>query len=360
MQHYLKLVLLFITLGLTVFIALSYWVDPYGIYLNSSDAFPRKMAAADKGRTIKPYQVMHIAPYTLIVGNSRVELGMPFRHPFYQGKAVYNMGLPGASIAMQYAYSQHAIVQNDSVQQVVIALDFLDFTSDAKNIVTSVDNSRWSWRLLADNGPKKFADNKLFYTERISLLFSLTAIVDSIETIALQPNNINALNRFGFNDGKSYQFHVAAEGFGAIYQQKADELDSRLSKQHLVFSKNSYHIKTLDNFIQQLKQNNLSVFLLINPYQKPYLDKITQYRLDSHFLSWKQEMAAVAAKHHILLYDFAINSPLVNDVVAKQSRNAQDSPYFWEPAHYRPAFGNLILDALLTGNCHDLCHIYND
>lgn len=360
MHRYLQLVLLFITAGLILLLAFSYWLDPYGIYSSSSAAFPRKVAAADKGRTVKPYQVMHSAPYTLLVGNSRVELGMPLQHPFYREQPVYNMALPGANIAMQYAYAQHAIKNNKSVQQVVIALDFLDFVSASNDILTAMDNSRWSWRLTTDNAAKEFADSKRYYAERISLLFSLTAIVDSIETIILQHNNVNALNKFGFNDGKSYLFHVAAEGFGAIYQQKADELDTKLSKQPLIFSNRSYHLKTLDNFITQLKQNHIAVFLLINPYQKPYLDKINQYQLEQHFFNWKQALATLAVQQQLVLYDFAIRSPLVNEVVATQSHTPQDSPYFWEPAHYRPAFGTLILDSLLTGNCHDLCHIYND
>lgn len=359
MKHYLKLVLVFISTGLFLLIAFSYWLDPYGIYLHSSDTFPRKIAAADKGRTVKPYQVMHAAPYTLLIGNSRIELGMPFEHPFYQDKPVYNMGLPGAGITMQYDYAKHAIANNDSIKQIVIALDFLDFSSRANHINTQVDNSSWRWRLTSDDNAKSLTEKRHYYAEKMSLLFSLTAITDNIGTVFLQNNNVNALSRFGFNDGKLYQFHVAAEGFGALYQQKAEELDNSLSNKQLVFAKSSYHLNELDNFLDLLKQNNITVFLLINPYQKPYLDKIKQHQLDSHFIVWKQELASLAAQHQLMLFDYAIRSHLVNKVVSAQSRDAEDSPYFWEPAHYRPAFGSLILQSFSTKNCNKLCHIYN-
>lgn len=355
MKLYLKLILAFITFGLIVVSTASYWLDPYGIYSSENDLFPRKVAAANKGRTVKPYQALNVTPFTVLVGNSRIELGMPKQHSFYQDKPVYNMGLPGAGISMQYDYALHAINNSGTVGQVVIALDFLDFTSRANNITTTANTKNWSWRLVNVDRVKSFKDKRKYYAERLSLLFSLSTIIDSIKTVITQHNNVNALNRFGFNDGNLYHFHVAAESFGALYQQKAAELDERLSKQKLIFDKNSYYPYELDSFIKLLKQKNINIYLIINPYQQPYLDKISQYQLDEHLKEWKQEMALVATRNGLSLFDFAISSNLVTDVVAPTSKKAEDSPYFWEPAHYRPAFGELILDTLLTTSCDKIC-----
>ncbi|GGW62776.1 hypothetical protein [Alishewanella tabrizica] len=358
MKHYLRFMLVFIVSGLLLLCSASYIIDPYGIFAHDKDIFPRKVAAADKGRTVKPYQALNSKPFTVLVGNSRVEIGMPPEHAFYQGKPVYNMGLPGAGISMQYGYAMHAINYSDSVKQVIIALDLLDFTSRAENIVTTIDNSGWQWRHEALNS-ESFADKRRYLAERISLLFSLSALTDSVKTIVTQQNNVNALNRFGFNDGRVYHFHVASEGFGALYQQKAQEIDQRLGSQQLVFNRDSYHLAELDRFITQLKQQNITVYLLINPYQQPYLDQLTEHKLGQHLYDWKEQIIQLAKHHQLPLFDFAISSSLVTDVVAPNSKVVEDSPYFWEPAHYRPAFGDLILNSLLMNNCHQICNLYS-
>ncbi|WP_333609373.1 hypothetical protein [Arsukibacterium sp.] len=115
----------------------------------------------------------------------------------------------------------------------------------------------------------------------------------------------------------------------------------------------------LDRFITQLKQQDIAVYLLINPYQQPYLDQLTEYQLDQHLGNWKAQMIQLAKHHQLPLFDFAINSKLVTDVVAPNSKVTEDSPYFWEPAHYRPAFGDLILNSLLKNNCHHVCKLYS-
>lgn len=356
MKRYLFLLMAFSAGAFLLLSTINYFIDPYGIYQLEHDYFPRKVAAADKGRTVKPYQALNVKPHTVLVGNSRVEIGMPVVHAFYQNKPVYNMGLPGAGLSMQYAYARHVINNSNSVKQVVIALDFLDFTSRPDNIITSTDNSNWLWRLQGFDS-KHLSDKRRYVAEQISLLFSLSALTDSVKTVVAQNHNLNALNLHGFNDGKLYHFHVANEGFGALYQQKLQELDQRLSSQPLIFSHQSYHLHELDSFITELKQQNIAVYLLINPYQQPYLSKLTQYQLDDHLQNWKTQLAKLAMNHGLSLFDFAITSSLVTQIVDPASKTAADSRYFWEPAHYRPAFGELILESLLKADCEQLCLI---
>lgn len=357
MNNYMKCIIVFSSSVLFIICLASYLIDPYGVYILYKDSFPRKVAAADKGRTVKPYQVLNTSPFTLLVGNSRVEIGMPDEHPFYQGKPVYNMGLPGASINMQYSYALYSINNNSSVKQVVISVDFLDFTSREEEIILSPVDQDWRWRLKGFSS-ESFADIRRYTSERISMLFSQSAIFDSIKTVAAQKSNVNSLNRFGFNDGRLYHFHVKNEGFGALYRQKEQELDKRLSSQNLVFTEKSYHLRTLEKFINELIKKEIKVYLFINPYQYPYLNKLSQYNLDSHFENWKIQLAKLAARYNLNLYDFAIYSPIVTEtIVSPSSKNIDHSKYFWEPSHYRPALGELILFILQHGDCAEHCEI---
>lgn len=354
MKRYLIQVMLFVLAGLMLICAASYVIDPYGIYMQQADFFPRKVAAADKGRTVKPYQSLNSAPYTLLVGNSRVEIGMPIEHAFYQQKPVFNMGLPGANVAMQYDYALHAINNSNTVRQVVIGLDFLDFSSSAGNVKTTIERNNWQWRLKGFASEHSAAPRR-YVAERISMLFSLTAITDSTSTVFSQKRNMNALNKHGFNDGRLYHFHVRNEGYGALYQQKQDELDARLSAMPQVFNAQSYQIAELRQFIETLKQRNISTYLIINPYQKPYLDTLQRFGLNDALAAWKAQMANIATQHNLALYDFAIESAPVLNVVSAKSRSIDDSPYFWEPAHYKTQFGEQILNVLVSGKCAELC-----
>lgn len=357
MKPYLKFMTFFILATLFIICAASYVVDPYGIYSHQTNLFPRKVAAADKGRTVKPYQASDAKPYTVLIGNSRIEIGMPVAHAFYLDKPVFNMGLPGANVALQYDYARHVVEKSDTVRQVVIALDFLDFTSDIDTTApSSIDKHQWSWRLQGLTSDT-LTDKRQYLAERISLLFSLSAISDTVSTVVNQHRNINALDINGFNDGRLYHFHVKNEGYGALYQQKRNELETRLRTKPQTFHLQSYQITELLQFIEQLKQRNIAIYLIINPYQEPYLNILQQFNFNDAFLAWKATMHQIAQKHDLLLFDFAIESEPVLSVVSAQSTDINDSEYFWEPAHYKTLFGEQILDALRSEACHELCKL---
>lgn len=367
MKKYLLLLLLFTLAVSTVAAVFSYLTDPYGIYRHSTKTswFVRKVAAPDKGRTIKPYQAMQTNPATLLIGNSRVEVGMPVQHAFYQQADVYNLGLPGAGIAMQYDYAWHVIRSRGSVRQVVIALDFLDFTSSENNISTEADRSRWQQRLQYHLANPDTAQHHYGFIlqERLSLLLSTTALTDAIYTVFAQTQKTNALNAQGFNDGGVYYQQVASEGFSVLYQQKAAELTQRLAAETLFVTGKSHHFNTLHSFISLLKAEQIDIFLLINPYQQPYLANLEQHQLTAELQLWKQQLVQLAKQHQLTLYDFAIASPPVTEVVNLSSKNAADSVYFWEPSHYRPALGSLMLDVLHSGQCQQqyrLCDKYSE
>ncbi len=106
--------------------------------------------------------------------------------------------------------------------------------------------------------------------------------------------------------------------------------------------------------------------LFINPYQYQYLDLIEQHGLQTSFVSWKQAIQQVAGRFHLPLYDFAIRSEPVSTPVSLVSKQLQDNRYLWEPAHYRRAFGELMLNVWQQQRCQldvegrelTLCQLY--
>lgn len=351
MKRYLWSFLLFLLLLLTVGFSSSWLIDPYALYQQADSAlFKRKTAAADKGRTIKSYQVRQRDVVSLIVGNSRVELGMPQNHPFYGGP-VFNMGLPGASVLMQYDYAWHAVNTNPTLKQVLLAVDFVDFLG-SKAIEQSWDGN-WQYRLdyrLGD-GTTLLPLNRQRSFEKLSLLFSQDALVDGVMTALQQKRDVNALNYSGFNDGALYRHAVRTESYAALYQQKQQELRARLAKPALVMVDNSAALQALQRFVSLLREQQIAVVLFINPYQQPYLDAIQQAGLADEMLRWKQQIIDIAKSHTIDLYDFAVPSLPVTLPAPLQSRQPDDNRYFWEPAHYKTQLGELMLNAMQQQQC---------
>lgn len=349
MASYLRHFSLFILCIFIVVVAGSYWVDPYGVW-QTNDSFPRKVAASEKVRQIKSYQSLQYSPEILIVGNSRVEIGMPQKHPFFQGD-VYNLGIPGSSVVMQYDYAWHLIQTQNKVRQVLLAVDFVDFLS-AKPAHTNLDGD-WQARLNYFLS-KPHQNNRNIWVqsqEQLQLLFSQSAIFDSFKTVVSQSQDLNAIFINGFNDGRLYHSIVRNEGFGSLYNQKVNEIQNSLQRPGLRFKSVGREFIALETFLQLLQTKGIAVTLFINPYQYQYLDLIEQNGLQESFLDWKTKIQQAASQHQIPLYDFAIRSNLVNAPAILESRRLQDNPYFWEPSHYRQAFGKVMLDAMQEKNC---------
>jgi hypothetical protein len=351
MKAYLWSFLFCVVLILTIGLSTSWLIDPYALYQHPEQAlFSRKTAAADKGRTIKSYQVNQQDVVSLIVGNSRVELGMPEHHPFYDG-AVFNMGLPGAGVLMQYDYAWHAVKTNTMIKQVLVAVDFVDFLGSKGGEQNWYGN--WQFRLDYRLGDKTtlLPPNRKRYLERLSLVFSQDALIDAALTSLQQQRDVNALNYYGFNDGALYRHVVRTESYAALYQQKQQELQTRLANPALVLVDNSAAIQALKRFLSLLQQEQIEVVLFINPYQQPYLELIEQAGLADEMTRWKQQIVEIAKSYNIDLYDFAIESVPVTLPAPLQSRQPDDNPYFWEPAHYKTHLGQLMLNAMQQKQC---------
>ena len=349
MALYLRFFGFFILCIFAVVVVASYWIDPYGVWQTNNN-FPRKVTASDKGRHIKSYQGLQYAPEILVVGNSRVEIGLPSKHSLFQDK-VYNLGLPGSSVVMQYDYAWHLIQTGNNVRQVFLAVDFADFLS-AKAAIANLDGD-WQARLNYFLS-KPHQNNRNIWVqspEQLKLLFSQSAIFDSLKTVISQSQDLNAISTNGFNDGRLYHSIVRNEGFGSLYNQKLIEIQNSFRRPGLRFNSVGREFIALDTFLQLLQTKGIAVTLFVNPYQYHYLDLMEKNGLQDSFLEWKTHIQQAAAKHQMPLYDFAIRSDLVNSPAILESRRLQDNPYFWEPSHYRQAFGKLMLDVMQEKDC---------
>ena len=113
MNRYLTQWFLATALILLAVAAINVVVDPYGIFrlVDRTGFNSVKPAAASRGPMAKAYQVLRVQPKTLILGNSRAEVGLDPNHPAWPQAArpVYNAALPGTGTATSLRYLQHVL-----------------------------------------------------------------------------------------------------------------------------------------------------------------------------------------------------------------------------------------------------------
>jgi hypothetical protein len=97
MASYLRIWFLALLILLTGAVTLNYWVDPYGLYRPYSEG-DWKPNGATQGELVKPYLVLKHSPRTLILGNSRAEVGFDpedtawpkSAQPIYKARSITN------------------------------------------------------------------------------------------------------------------------------------------------------------------------------------------------------------------------------------------------------------------------------
>jgi hypothetical protein len=100
---------------------------------------------------VKPYQVRRIKPDAIILGSSRAEVALDPQHPGWDGKNVFNFGLPSATsyeVMLAFLHAQSVA----PLKQAVIGLDFFGF-----NIFFPRDQEYLEGRFSGD-GVRAFAD----------------------------------------------------------------------------------------------------------------------------------------------------------------------------------------------------------
>lgn len=132
--HYLRVLGAVFAATMLGVIGFNVAVDPYGFF-----GSPRivgfnavKPKAGGQSHAAKAYQVARAAPTTVIIGNSRPEMGLDPRSACWrpEDRPVFNLGLRGAGFRMQADYLRHAVA-GGTVRHAVIGLDFSEFVVDA-------------------------------------------------------------------------------------------------------------------------------------------------------------------------------------------------------------------------------------
>lgn len=337
----------------------NWFIDPFGMFWSPQVERINlvKPEAGKRSRITKAYQVNEIKPDILIVGNSRVEMGLNPNNNNFNGKVVYNQGMPGASVAMQVDYALDAIANNDTIEQLFVGVDFLDFLLSEKQALNfktknnSLGQTKYDFRLISQDKSNLASIARL--KEKLTMMFSLDAFSASINTIFQQKSMTSSLNTLGFNNARSYVSIMNSEGIKPLFKQKLHEISTRLTSKPWVIKVQetapySPTFAHLGRLIKVAKEKQVDITFFINPYHSSYLHTLADNNQWSNFQVWKKTLVnylSVTQGEEFILWDFSGESNFVNEAVPLTTPK-QQMQWFWEPAHYKQELGDKLLARL--------------
>jgi hypothetical protein len=309
--------------------AFNYLINPFSIMdLNRIKGVNEiKPQSADRIGVFKKYQPIYFQPETILVGNSRVEMGLDPEHDsFRKLKPVYNLGVPGPATRGQLSHAQN-VVDNSNVKTIILALDYRDFLDEQRN-----ENSKLS--------PLELDEIK----DKVSALLSLDSLEASVMTLLNQKNN--APNRLtnGFNPANEYREIVQLEGQDALFKHQTKLLNSKLEGKYFDLEKIQREITVLNKKITEWKSNDIEVMLFINPYHHDYYASLEKHKLLVSFNHWR-ELIAKKFANNLKFCDFTS----LGYEKSKDKLTDKELKYFWEPTHYKKELGDIMIPMILNG-----------
>jgi hypothetical protein len=339
-------------------------VDPYLLFheWTMPGLTESKPAAGNRGDLIKPYLVRTLRARTVILGTSRDDVGLDPESPAWAAnvRPVFNFGVPGSRPYSHLRYLQHAAAIH-TPQFIVVSVDFLTFLEAADPNVP-YPRSQSEDRLLVerDGSPSENARWQML-RDRFSVLVSFDAVVDSARTLTRQTGYVS-ITREGYSSGEERFFpEIHAKGqfsvFRDVVQREAQVLE-QLSGPGKPTLTTARQIAALRQMLAFAAERNMEVKLFISPAHAFELENIRVHGLRDGFEHWKYELVhLVSASSRAFprappatITDFSGYHAIATEAVPEPGDVKTVMQWYWDPAHYRPALGSLIISDLFADN----------
>lgn len=338
-KSFLTTVALLVTIGSALVVSFNMLVDPFSLFGSPHIAGfnANKMNFVEHLRITNAYAVQRIHPDALIIGTSRAARGLSPMHPVWQDFTCYNIALPGISTYEILRYLQHAIAIHP-LKRVLVGLDFRSFqpgdTPDA--------DMEQRLNVTADGEPNRKLFTALLH-DLVASVFSYDALLDSLQTVRFQTwQNITLTERGQWKNLSDQYNH--AKGFRAYtentfnryaeYAQYPFDADEAMAP----FRK----------ILELAHQHRIDLRLVILPSHAWHWETMRIAGMEPRFeaimatmVQINQSLANKWSRPKFPLWDFSGYNSYSSESVP--SRPGQLMKWFWDPVHFKPFLGDLIL-----------------
>jgi len=323
-------------------------VDPYHLYgfVDSPKLNHVKPLPEQYREQIKLAQATAVRPDLIMLGNSRVEVGLDPDSPQMSahGRTAYNMGLSGTNLTTSERMYAQLRERAAPAAMAVIGVEFLDFLVNPQETpapAAASAPSPWQWRF--------------------DTLFSIKSLTDALRTVRLQkaadPETMTAR---GQTPLRNYNQFARQEGYYAIFQQKAgDNAKSFVRKPHNLFvvgTDRSVSIDGLRTLLDTMARDRTEVHLVIYPYHAQLMAMLEEAGLQSTMEDWRRmlvrEADAVRARYpnaRINVWDFSGYAGARCERIPGPGDTRTATQWYWEAGHFKSTLGERILQRILGG-----------
>lgn len=336
--------------GAAAAVALVVCVDPYRLYgvLDRPGINHVKPQLKRYQKAIKTELALAAGADTLIVGNSRAEIGFDPQHPgFAAGGSTYNLALAGTRLVSAREQLAALRAQGRRPVKLVVGVDFLDFLVDPR----------------APRAPTTIAppDRLAELQWRLDTAFSIDSVIDSLATVRLQrvadPESMSAR---GFNPFYDYRKMARDEGYHALFQQRATDYAKRFGARAPALrdadGRGASDFAHLRAILTEAAADGAEVHLAIYPYHAQILALFEQAGMLPAFEEWKTmlaaEVGAIAAAAgpgaRLTLWDFSGYLPYQCEPIPARGDRKSKTAWYWEAGHFKSELGNVMLDRMFA------------
>lgn len=336
-------------------------LDPLGMYVSGV----HKPAMYNRVRLLKAYEARRLQPESIVLGTSRVHLGISPRHPGWASRYQrrYNLAFDGATTREMYAYLKHADAAGN-LRHVMLGLDTYHLSASPASVRPDFDAS-----ILMDEhhvlNPVRMllADLKLL-SSYDTLKESLRLLeTDNDQPVWYAPN--------GQRLGEVY-FRRPTENFVSCgprcYFDEIDKLEVTFKLGWKVPQKKMPGVQSgpsaetdpitslgyIEKIIKYCRSNNIELVIFLTP------SHVHQLELDAATGNWwsvkngKREIVELLArdarkhsdKNAIALYDFANYNRVTTERLPARGSH-EEMQYYWDSSHFKAVVGDMVLDRLL-------------
>ena len=355
MATYLRIWFLALLILLIGAVTLNYWVDPYGLYRPYSEGGWKPNGAA-QGELVKPYLALKHSPHTLILGNSRAEVGFDPADVAWPESAqpIYNLALPGTGTRVARRLFEHVLAAHPP-KTIVLGVDFMDF------LVSPDVSNKWEpeiiHRLLIT--PDGQINNKRWLQMMLDgaiTLASLNAVLHSIDTVRMHGRTeVAHLTATGFNPMHDYSRIARNEGYFNLFRQRdIENMRVYQKRPKNLFSRGTHTSPAFEDvtaILDAAHAHGIQVKVVIYPYHAHLLEIFRITNCWDIFEDWKRELTLRVATHsrdQVTLWDFSGYHRYARETVPPVGDKQSVVPDYWEAGHFKKELGHQIL-ARLSG-----------
>lgn len=343
---YLRGLLLVTAFAVACVAAFNYVIDPYAYFQSPRVAGfnALKPRPDDQIAVVKYEAALRVGADAIILGNSRVDVGLDPEYPAWAPLRAYNIGVPGAGICTAW-WNLMSIAAHQRIKRAILGIEFLDFLTDSPPADCGATPDYFLRPRLADRG---------------RALFTLGGLSMSARAVLLQRDPYpDLLTDRGFSPMRSYDRQAGLDGYYMMFEQRAEEYARNLNRlPHSLTAKGaatSLEFETLRLIVRHAVQSDERLDLIAYPYHLELLLLFEKSGVWPLFEQWKRHVVEIvaaevpeSARSRVRILDFTGPSGPQLEAISQPGDRQSITRWYWEAGHFKKALGDRVLDRVLT------------